>query len=67
VIVSGAGLDDAKARARWERFRLLPAVGAGRVYAIDAALTNRMGPRVVEGAAALCELIDRARSRPSHG
>lgn len=61
VIVSGAGLDDVAARARWQSFGALPAVRAGRVYAIDAALTNRMGPRVVEGAAALCALTDRAR------
>lgn len=61
VVVSGVGLDDAAALDRWRRYAALPAVRAGRVYAIDAALANRMGPRVVEGAAALCELTDRAR------
>ncbi len=61
VVVSGVGIDDAAALARWRRFAALPAVRAGRVYAIDASLANRMGPRVVEGAAALCELTDRAR------
>jgi len=61
VVVSGVGLDDAAALARWKRFSALPAVRAGRVYAIDASLANRMGPRVFEGAAALCALTDRAR------
>jgi len=61
VVVSGVGLDDAAALARWRRYAALPAVRAGRVYAIDASLANRMGPRVVEGAAALCALTDRAR------
>jgi iron complex transport system substrate-binding protein len=61
VVVSGVGLDDAAALDRWRRYAALPAVRAGRVYAIDASLANRMGPRVFEGAAALCELIDRAR------
>ncbi|MCG6877494.1 MAG: cobalamin-binding protein [Betaproteobacteria bacterium] len=61
VVVSGVGLDDAAALERWKRFSALPAVRAGRVYAIDASLANRMGPRVSEGAAALCELTDRAR------
>jgi len=61
VVVSGVGLDDAAALERWKRFSALPAVRAGRVYAIDASLANRMGPRVFEGAAALCALTDRAR------
>jgi iron complex transport system substrate-binding protein len=61
VIVSGVGLDDAAALTRWKRFAALPAVRAGRVFAIDASLANRMGPRVVEGAAALCKLADRVR------
>jgi len=61
VVVSDVRLDDAAALARWKRFAALPAVRAGRVYAIDASLANRMGPRVFEGAAALCELTDRAR------
>jgi iron complex transport system substrate-binding protein len=63
VVVSGVGLDDAAALARWRRYAALPAVREGRVYAIDASLANRMGPRVVEGAAALCELIDRVRQQ----
>jgi iron complex transport system substrate-binding protein len=61
VVVSGVGLDDAAALERWRRYAALPAVREGRVYAIDASLANRMGPRVVEGAAALCELTDRVR------
>jgi iron complex transport system substrate-binding protein len=61
IVVSGVGLDDAAALARWKRFSALAAVRAGRVYAIDASLANRMGPRVVEGAAALCALTDRVR------
>lgn len=61
VVVSDVGLDDTAALARWRRFAALPAVRAGRVYAINASLANRMGPRVVEGAAALCDLTDRAR------
>ena len=61
VVVSDVRLDDAAALARWKRFAALPAVRAGRVYAIDASLANRMGPRVFEGAAALCALTDRAR------
>jgi hypothetical protein len=30
---------------------------------LDADLIGRMGPRFVQGAAALCEAIDRARPR----
>jgi iron complex transport system substrate-binding protein len=36
-------------RERWEALSGLPAVKAGRVYAVDGNLMHRYGPRVVEG------------------
>ncbi|MFJ1299797.1 ABC transporter substrate-binding protein [Pseudomonadota bacterium AL_CKDN230030165-1A_HGKHYDSX7] len=47
-------------RRRWHDTRL-PAALAGHVYALDADALYRPGPRLVELAAALCEMLDRAR------
>ncbi|MDO8963690.1 MAG: cobalamin-binding protein [Coriobacteriia bacterium] len=42
-------IGDAKALAARPGFALLPAVKAGRVYALDDNLVSRPGPRVVDG------------------
>ncbi|OZI40685.1 cobalamin-binding protein [Bordetella genomosp. 1] len=46
---------------RWRESRL-PAALAGHVYALDADALYRPGPRLVDATAALCEMLDRARS-----
>ena len=51
---SGQGALD---RDRWERFSLLPAVRARRLYAVDGNLLHRYGPRVVDGLEHLARLI----------
>jgi iron complex transport system substrate-binding protein len=63
VIVSTFAGNEARAATSWQRFAPLGAVRAGRVYVIDSSLANRMGPRLAEGAATLCGLVDRARGR----
>ncbi|MEO8564766.1 MAG: cobalamin-binding protein [Betaproteobacteria bacterium] len=45
----------------WRRWPDLPAVHAGNLFVVDANLLHRAGPRFVDGAEALCTLIDRAR------
>jgi len=49
----------------WRRWRELPAVAHDRLYAVDADLLHRPGPRFVEGVAILCKAIDRSRQSPS--
>lgn len=44
-------------RERWERFRGLPAVRAGRLHDVDGSVLHRYGPRVVEGLETLARLI----------
>ncbi|MCZ7562498.1 MAG: ABC transporter substrate-binding protein [Burkholderiales bacterium] len=61
IVVSTFAGNEMLAASRWQRFAPLAAVQAGRVYVIDSALANRMGPRLAEGAAILCALVDRAR------
>jgi iron complex transport system substrate-binding protein len=43
-------------RQKWDRLDSLPAVKAGRVYAVDGNVLHRYGPRVVDG----LELLARA-------
>jgi iron complex transport system substrate-binding protein len=58
---SGRQQDAASDFAAWRRFTSVSAVRQRRFASIDGDLIGRMGPRFVEGAAALCEAIEKAR------
>jgi iron complex transport system substrate-binding protein len=45
------------ARDKWDALTELPAVKAGRVYAVDGNLMHRYGPRVVDGLEHLARLL----------
>jgi iron complex transport system substrate-binding protein len=45
------------AREKWERFADLPAIRAGRLYAVDGDLFHRFGPRVVDALEILARLL----------
>ena len=47
----------------WKQYPSLLAVKRGNLFAIEADLMNRSGPRIVEGAAALCARLEEARAR----
>lgn len=47
----------------WSRYPTLLAVRRGNLFAISGDLMNRSGPRIIEGAAALCERLEEARKR----
>jgi iron complex transport system substrate-binding protein len=51
------------ALARWRAWPRLHAVARGNLFTIDGDLLTRPGPRIAQGAAQLCEDLDRARSR----
>jgi iron complex transport system substrate-binding protein len=64
VIVGGddsgkrpAWLDD------WKRWASIPAVRGGHLYGAAGDLLHRPGPRFIDGVAALCADLDRARGR----
>jgi iron complex transport system substrate-binding protein len=66
VIITGDRRDKTKAGLEiWESYSTMLAVRRGNLFAIDADLLNRAGPRLIAGAAAVCEKLEQARSRRS--
>lgn len=61
IASSGRKEDATRDFAPWQRFANVSAVKRQRYASIDGNLIGRMGPRFVDGAAALCEAIERAR------
>ncbi|MGH1507422.1 cobalamin-binding protein [Ralstonia solanacearum] len=52
----------------WKRWPSLLAVQRGNLFTIDGDLINRPGPRLLQGAAMLCEDLEQARARrPAQG
>jgi iron complex transport system substrate-binding protein len=45
----------------WRQYPVLQAVRRGNLFALDADLLNRSGPRIVEGVARLCEMLETVR------
>ena len=61
IATSGRAEDTAHDFAPWQRFARVDAVRQQHFASIDGDLIGRMGPRFVDGAAKLCEAIDRVR------
>jgi iron complex transport system substrate-binding protein len=64
IAASGRPLDGEREFARWQRFGQVSAVRHQQFATLDGDLIGRMGPRFVQGAAALCEAIHAARKAP---
>lgn len=47
----------------WKRYPTMLAVRRGNLFAISGDLMNRSGPRIIAGAAELCERLEEARKR----
>jgi iron complex transport system substrate-binding protein len=47
----------------WKPYPTLQAVRLGNLFAVNGDLLNRPGPRMIAGAAALCETLEQARQR----
>lgn len=58
---SGEGGSVAALKARWGKWPKLAATRRGAFHALDADLVTRPGPRLPEGAAALCAALDAER------
>jgi iron complex transport system substrate-binding protein len=66
AIVTGSNLQQTETGlALWQAYPALLAVKNNNLFAIDADLLNRAGPRLIDGTAALCEKLDTARNHRS--
>ena len=63
IALAGTPAEAAEWRARWRTRAPLRAVAAGNVFVLDPDLTDRMGPRIGAGTAALCERLAEVRAR----
>lgn len=64
VIVTGDRTDQTTSGVEvWKQYPSMLAVRRGNLFALDADLFNRSGPRIVAGAAQLCEKLEQARTR----
>jgi iron complex transport system substrate-binding protein len=60
---SGQGAEAAAGLAMWKRTPALLAAQRGNLYTVNADLMTRAGPRMVDGAEALCGLLEQARQK----
>ena len=64
VIIRGARTgEQAVGLAMWKQYPALLAAKRGNLYTVDADLMARAGPRMVDGAEALCARLDEARGK----
>ena len=63
AIVSGERKESASGLDHWKKYANMTAVRRGTLIGIDSDLLNRPGPRIVNGAAALCEKLEQTRAR----
>ncbi len=63
IVASGTRGERPQWLDEWKEWPDLQAVRLGNLYAADADLMQRHGPRIAEGAQQLCEMLDTARAR----
>ena len=64
AILAGKRYDPANPGLRlWESYRSMTAVKRGNLLTVDGELLTRPGPRVLDGAAQLCEALEGVRQR----
>jgi iron complex transport system substrate-binding protein len=63
IVRSGQGAEAAAGLAMWKRTPALLAAQRGNLYTVNADLMTRAGPRMVDGAEALCGLLEQARQK----
>lgn len=63
IVRGGQGGEAAPGLAMWQRTPALLAAQRGNLYTVNSDLMTRAGPRMVDGAEALCALLDQARKK----
>jgi len=67
IVVAAESNDSIAGSAYWQRWPQLQAVRNGHVYALQRELLVRHTPRILDGAALLCERLEQARNNPRQG
>ncbi len=67
IVASGAGASRPDWLDAWRRWPALPAVSRNNLFVIAPDLLQRHTPRILEGAAMLCERFEQARGRSPGG
>lgn len=67
IFSTAARSDDDGGIGIWRPFSTVSAVRNANLFRVDGDLLNRAGPRMIDGAASLCEHLDTARQRRSKG
>lgn len=62
IIAGGKGDKKEKWISEWKSWTQLAAVKNKQIYFIDPDLLNRAGPRILDGADQLCNILDKARN-----
>jgi iron complex transport system substrate-binding protein len=57
VIIAAMPSDDTAWETMWQRWTEVPAVSNKQLYSVHPDLVSRPGPRIVEGAAQVCEVL----------
>lgn len=63
AIVSGERKEGSSDLEHWKKYVRMTAVRRNNLIGIDGDLLNRPGPRIVNGAAVLCERLEQVRAR----
>jgi iron complex transport system substrate-binding protein len=63
ILIGAVGAEGQRQALEWGRTPSLKAVQHHQVQNIDPSLISRMAPRIIEGIAAVCGLLDSARDR----
>jgi iron complex transport system substrate-binding protein len=63
IVRGGRNGEEAPGLAMWKRTPALLAVQRGNLYTVRSDLMTRAGPRMVDGAEALCGLLEQARQK----
>jgi iron complex transport system substrate-binding protein len=63
VIIRGGKDAEASGLAMWKRYPALLAAQRGNLYTVSSELMTRAGPRMVDGAEALCGMLEQARGK----
>lgn len=61
IIASGSLVQSNAWKAAWRQWPQLPAVQHQALFGIDPDIIQRQGPRIAQGMAQLCKMIDQAR------